>query len=246
VYAYNFAINDTYDDGAGLHWMSAEVAQHNGGVEYNLYEGNVGPGLSADVFHGNQLMNTAFRNYFLGTDPGRVDATNAVTVLSYNRYFNFIGNVLGTPGYTTTYQAAGGPGQTHTVFNIGGGNSNGTVTVADDPLAVSTMMRWGNYDTATGTARFNNTEVPSGISPYANAVPASQALPASFVFASKPSFWPAAKAWPAIGPDVSGGSVTGLAGHVNTIPAQDCYLKTIGGPADGSGTALTYNAAKCY
>src|SRR4051812_14662406 len=75
--------------------------------------------------------------------PGRIDATTAVNLLSYNRYFNVVGNVLGTPGYTTTYEAHGGPGQSQTVFNLGGGNSNGDVTVPDDPMVVTTLMRWG-------------------------------------------------------------------------------------------------------
>jgi hypothetical protein len=245
VYAFNYAINDTYDDGT-LHWMSCGVTQHNGGVEYNLYEGNVGPGYSGDVFHGNQLMNTLFRNYLLGTDPGRSDATSAVTLLSYNRYHNVVGNVLGTPGYTTTYEAHGGPGQTKTVFNTGGGNTEGSVTVPDDPMVTSTLMRWGNYDVATGSVHFTASEVPSGITPYGNPVPASQALPPSFFAATKPSFWPASKAWPPIGPDVTGGNVSGLAGHATTNPAQDCFTNVMRGPADGSGAPLTFSAASCY
>ena len=196
VYAYNFAINDTYDDGNGLHWMSDEVVHHNAGVEYNLYEGNIGPGMSGDVFHGNQLANTAFRNYFLGSDPTRVDATSCVNLLSYNRYFNYLGNVLGTPGYTTTYEANGGPGQTQTVFNLGSGNTEGAVTVGDDPMVAKTLLRWGNYDTVTGTTHFSSKEVPSQLSPYGNFVPNTHSLPPSFFSASKPSWWPAGKAWP--------------------------------------------------
>src|SRR5579872_529694 len=54
VYGYNFAINDTYDDGNTtnpLHWMIGVADQHNAGVEYNLYEGNIGPEVSGDCIH---------------------------------------------------------------------------------------------------------------------------------------------------------------------------------------------------
>ena len=248
VFAYNFAINDTYDDGFAsnpLHWMIGMVDQHNAGVEYNLYEGNIGPGIGCDVIHGNQLANTLFRNYLLGSDPGRTDSTTAVILSSYNRYHNVVGNALGTPGYTTTYEASSGPGQSATVFNLGGGNSEGSVTIPDDPLVAATLMRWGNYDVATNSVRFQASEVPSAITPLGNPVPASQTLPPSFYLAAKPSFWPSAKPWPPIGPDVTGGNVASLGGHVNTIPAKDCFV-AMGGPIDGSGGALAFNAATCY
>jgi hypothetical protein len=35
-------------------------------------------------------------------------------------------------------------------------------------------------------------------------------------------------------------------GHLNAIPAQNCFLNVMGGPPDGSGGALTFNASKCY
>ena len=246
VYAYNYAINDTYADGQGIHWMADEAIQHNAGVEFNLYEGNIGPGFGGDVFHGNQLMNTLFRNYFLGTDPGRADNTVVIALQSYIRYMNIVGNVLGTPGTTTKYEGSGAVGESQTVFNLGGGNTEGNVTVAPDPLVVSTLMRWGNYDTANGAARFDASEVPSGIGKYANAVPSSQSLPASFYLAGKPAWWPASTPWPAIGPDVTTGNIAGLNGHANTIPAEDCFRTTMGGPADGSGNVLTFSASTCY
>ena len=112
------SINATYDDGFAsnpLHWMIGMADQHNAGVEYNLYEGNIGPGIGGDCIHGNQLANTLFRNYLLGSDPGRTDATIAITLSSYNRYHNVVGNVLGTPGYTTRYEVNSGIGQSGVV-----------------------------------------------------------------------------------------------------------------------------------
>jgi hypothetical protein len=246
VYAYNFAINDTYADSEGIHWMMGEIVQHNAGVEFQLYEGNVGPGFVGDVFHGNQLMNTLFRNYFLGTDPGRADNTTAVSLESYIRYMNIVGNVLGTPGTTTTYQVTAGPGADGTVFNLGGGNTEAPVTVAPDPMVLSTLLRWGNYDTASAVVRFESSEVPSAVTPYGNGVPMTQTLPASFFVAGKPAWWPSDKTWPPIGPDVTGGNLTGLGGHANSIPAEDCFLGPMAGPVDGSGSVLTFSASACY
>jgi hypothetical protein len=111
-------------------------------------------------------------------------------------------------------------------------------------LAVSTLMRWGNYDTVNGAVRFVASEVPTGLALYANPLP-SQTLPASLYLGAKPGWWPAAKPWPAIGPDVTGGNIANVAGHAYTIPAQDCFA-SMGGPADGTGAFLTFNAATCY
>ena len=248
VYAYNYALNDTYDDGFAsnpLHWMIGMADQHNAGVEYNLYEGNIGPGIGGDVIHGNQLANTLFRNYLLGSDPGRTDATIAVTLSSYNRYHNVIGNVLGTPGYTKTYEVNSGIGQSGVVYNIGSGDTEGSVTVPDDPLVKQTLMRWGNYDVVNAAVRWLASEVPSGVSPLGNAVPANQDLPASFYLASRPAFWPASKPWPPIGPDVQGGDLPNLGGHASSNPARDCY-QSMGGPSDGTGNPLTFSASACY
>ncbi len=81
--------------------------------------------------------------------------------------------------------------------------------------------------------------------------------------------------FPAVGPDVSGGNmgicsggtyassydistaglpctasggaqVAAFGGHANAIPAAVCYLVTMGGPPDGTGSALTFDRAACY
>jgi hypothetical protein len=106
---------------------------------------------------------------------------------------------------------------------------------------------------------------------YANQVPASTTLPPSFLYSSKPS-WFGSVPWPATGPDVTGGNmgicsggtfdksyaisstqcagggtlVTAFGGHANANPAMTCYLNTMGGPPDGTGGPLSFNAATCY
>ena len=91
---------------------------------------------------------------------------------------------------------------------------------------------------ANEAVRWESSEVPTGAE-YPNSVPASHTLPASFYLSAKPNWWPSAKAWPPIGPDVTGGNISGVGGHAYTIPAQDCYT-SIG------GTLTSFNAATCY
>lgn len=72
-------------------------------------------------------------------------------------------------------------------------------------------------------------------------------LPASFYLAAKPSWWTSGIPFPAIGPDVTGG--TGPGGHTSLTasnPAQNCYLNTMGGSEGGPGSPLSFNEATCY
>jgi hypothetical protein len=105
-------------------------------------------------------------------------------------------------------------------------------------------MRWGNYDTKSNAVRFVSAEVPSSITNFANPVPGSQTLPASFYLTSRPS-WFGSVAWPPFGPDVTGGNLAGYGGHANKIPAQLCY-EAFGGPSNGGGSPLSFNADTCY
>jgi hypothetical protein len=45
---------------------------------------------------------------------------------------------------------------------------------------------------------------------------------------------------------VTGGNIANVAGHANQIPAQVCYSNVMGGPADGSGNVLNFDANSCY
>jgi hypothetical protein len=252
VFGYNYAINGYYTGSAG--WIQAMTNPHTGGVAMILYEGNVGSRIDSDNFHGSHNFITAFRNYWSGYSPacwqsGGTYATAtfgtctnpfmAANLLSYSRFYNFVGNVLGQSGI-----------QTGSVYSIGGGNSVNGVTVANDPNVGLTLMRWGNYDTVTATSRFVASEVPTSLTgaqaPFSNPVPANNSLPSTFYLPGKPAWWPSAKAWPVIGPDVSGGNGPIARGLVYTIPAQDCFLNTMHGPSNGTGGPYTFNANTCY
>jgi hypothetical protein len=187
-------------------------------------------------------------------------------VYAFHRFYSLIGNIIGTSGVITNY-CNGGTGSGDVCANaftatnnnaIGLGYGNGAV--GNDTNTQSTAMLWGNSDSATGfsSPRFNCSEVPqfpaSGTAtssiygvqfPYLNPCPSSETLPASFYYSSKPFWWPSTKPWPIIGPDVTGGNVSGVNGLVFTNPAEDCYL-TMGGNTNGTGAVLSFNEASCY
>jgi hypothetical protein len=227
VIAYNF---ENYVSGeGGLQW-------HEEGAAMNLIEGNKIYKTQADFFHGNTALNTIFRNNIIG---------NGIDLWPYHRWYNLIGNVMNASVYKSIYSDATKYDRWSGVaFRLGyaasqasGTNEPGSFVFPDPMVATSTML-WGNYVTAGASTRWLASEVPSSDPVFPNPVPASQSLPASFYLTARPSWWPAAKPWPPIGPDVTGGSVSGYAGHVHTIPAQDCF--------SSSGSLANFNPATCY
>jgi hypothetical protein len=259
VYGYNYGINDLYASSGNTQWMQGMAYHHSSGISYHLFEGNDGPGFTADQIHGTSNFGTLFRNHFVGWESGKTQQTIPVHIYSFNRYFNVIGNVLGNVGTHTNYE--GGPASTTTlgpdayhdisIYMLGwSGNqqkydtANGDVaSMPNDPLVKVTLMRWGNYDVVTAVPQWNASEVPSGLNPYGNPVPSNNSLPPSFYLSAKPAFW-GSGAWPAIGPDVSGGAVPNVGGHVNKIPARLCFENIMGGTF--SSGLLTFNANRCY
>jgi hypothetical protein len=246
VNAYNFSINNNY--AASSSWQGQSITYHSIDL-FTLAEGNVGAMLYADTFHGTHNLNTLFRNRFDGRESNDGSTTTSNTIpVRLNpkvRFQNVIGNVLGTSGYHNNYQAtvSSSGSQYTSIFSLGIYPEGGETS---DALVQSTLLRWGNWDVVNNAARFVTSEIPSGLGSFATLVPSTTALPASFYLRSKPLWWPNGKAWPAIGPDVSGGNMANTGGHAYTIPAQDCYSNNMGGPSDGVGSALSFDAAACY
>ncbi len=259
VFAYNYAADNYYTAGGSAPGFQqvASYAGHQNGSYLNLFEGNAGGKFSGDDVHGTSWMTTAFRNWLPGLDGlFKNSSTMAVDIEAYDRYYNLLYNVLGTPGYHNSYQdlppsptncGVYGPGP-RAIYTLGwsGGNgyifaapalgceiSSGSFTIDNDLKVGKSLYRWGNYDTVNGATQWNTAEVPSGLGSYAQPVPvsvctASLACPASFLYASQPSFWATAfgtPPWPAIGPDVSSGP--GPGGHAYAIPAQLCFNNTV-------------------
>ena len=250
VHAYNYSVDDYYTaGGTAPQWQQASSYQHAIGNAFLLWEGNDGIALTADDLHGVSDFITGFRNYWNGRDPlggsdpqlgGKTQQTNAIQLEAYSRYYNVIGNILGTVGYHSNYEwatsdpgGAGDAGENNlSIYSLGYSATEGTKypSIANDLLVKRTLFRWGNYDVVSGAPRWEPAEVPSGTecnSPpagivYCNQVPGSQTLPNSFYLSAKPS-WFGAVAWPPIGPAVTGGNVTGVGGHVYKIPARLCW-----------------------
>jgi hypothetical protein len=209
---------------------------HEPGGAMNLLEGNRATKFWADVFHGNTALITLFRNHF---------TTQGVDLMSYHRWYNLIGNVINSSVYKSIYSDATKYNRWSGVaFRLGYASQNPIAgsepgeNVFADPIVANSTMLWGNYVTAGAATRWIASEVPSNDPLFPNPVPANQNLPASFYLPGKPGWWPAAKAWPPIGPDVTGGNVAGYGGHAYTIPAQDCLTN--------SGSLSNFNASACY
>jgi hypothetical protein len=176
----------------------------------------------------------------VGSEPNKTAQTNPVILHSNQRYWAFVGNVLGTAGYHNTYQAD----SETSIWRIGiayGG-------IPADPLVGATLLRWGNYDTVSNAVKWVASEIPSDISAYPNPIPTTQALPASFYLSGKPGWWGGSVPWPAIGPDITGGNVAGVGGHAYKIPAQLCWESMASDPAFAGDPAAVkvFSPSSCY
>jgi hypothetical protein len=225
----------------------------------------------------NGLTVAAFRNYWNGRDPlggssgGKTQQTNAIQLEAFNRYYNVIGNILGTQNYHTIYEwpalgpgDLGNAGQSNlSIYSLGYSGNQGTKwpSMPNDLMVKRTLFRWGNYDVVSLAPRWEPAEVPSGtecnLPPggivYCNQVPGSQTLPNSFYLSAKPS-WFGAVPWPPIGPAVTcvgDNCQTGVGNHVNKIPARLCWesqsLDYAPDPvSEPDAFVRTFNATACY
>ena len=248
VYGYNFSIDNYRADVTNL--MSATFQVHSPGTGMILVEGMDGLAAAADNWYGTVHFVTFFRNHLYGdiyNNPSKSAQTQIFQIAAYSRFFNFIGNVLGRSGYYKTYEPNGSIGcGSDYIFCFGYAHANGGVT---DSRTKPTAMRWGNYDTVSALShpdgRFLSSEVPTSLTEYSNSVPNEQSLPASMYLTRKPDWWGSAP-WPAIGPDIKGGGISGYNGHANKIPARNCWERGAIDSAYGSRNVIAFNADTCY
>lgn len=123
--------------------------------------------------------------------------------------------------------------------------------IDNDPLVASTMVRWGNWDVANGAVQENGSETASSAPVYPGLASPATTLPPSFYLATRPSWWAfpggnSATPWPAIGPDVTGGNISGVDGHAYLNPAANCYLNVMKGSTAGSSGPLNFDPTGCY
>jgi hypothetical protein len=194
VVSYNYIGNTKYRTS---NWLQATIGSHSTHPMMNLFEGNVGSVFRSDFIHGSASHFTIFRNRFTGYESDAINQNNsAITIHSWNRFFNVVGNVLGTAGKSTSYSLTSANFNTWNIYWLG---YSGALPV--DDITTSSLLRHGNYDYVTNSTIWD----PQ----YSN-----HTLPASLYLSSAPS-WFGSVSWPPIGPDVSGLS--------NKIPAQICF-----------------------
>ena len=258
VAGYNY-IHDTQGYSIG-------PQQHNPGDFYALYEGNNAWGFASDSNHGTHFFITYFRNHADGSahnPSGGASVESAFSFLVKSRFFNVIGNIMGAPEWSTyEWDQVDNTG----IFQVGyKGNCSLCGPLSNDARVKETLMRWGNWDNVSNATRWcgdssntgwtttcsSTTEVPSSLTNYSNAVPATETIPNSFYLSGQPSWWATpygTPPWPVIGPDVSGGSLSGAGGHANKIPARLCFENLADDPdyPSSSPRIKAFNAESCY
>src|SRR5262249_18990644 len=136
------------------------------------------------------------------------------------------------------------------IYSLGGRDG---LVGAEETASSMALLRWGNYDTVNDATLWVSSDIPTTGIPRinGNAVPSSQNLPNSFFLTSQPATWWATPwgtpRWPPIGPDVTGGNVQGVSGHVYDIPAKLCFTHMANDPAYSVSPAVKlFNAKSCY
>ena len=265
VVGYNYTLNTAADN------LFPTLDGHLAHTYDVLMEGNSSSNVDWDFVHGSASHNTTFRNFLWGTQTNKVNYRTPFNLDAYQRYNNIVGNVLGDPTLHTQYVCDQSHPQGSDNFIYGLGWSNGCFGVSTnyDATTETSIMRWGNWDavtyctngghagTACGSTGTNGVRFCTGsgtgnpactASETANSDPTfpglaspSTTLPASFYLSAKPSWWGSVP-YPAIGPDVTTGTIANTASHAAKIPAQLCYENT----AKSGGFLTAFDAAACY
>jgi len=258
VISYNYDVDNASINNIGNE--EGGINNHGCCSGYILLEGNDFVNVILDDWYGQSQFTTVLRNRLWGLTPLDVFQNNGyltpIVISSLSRFSNILGNVLGTPGFHINYQQVGGDSNNtcdygnQAIYSLGKWlNCGGSSTVPDDSNAAPSTMRWGNWDVVTNAVQWNSSEVPSGLSKYANAVPSGTTLPASFLYSSAPPWWcvsgQTCTPWPAIGPDVSSGKLANSGGFANKIPARVCFEQVMGG-SFADAVPRSFDANVCY
>jgi hypothetical protein len=269
VASYNYTEGEL--DQNSNNFVIGGIDSHGAHPQFNLLEGNVVTTIEPDSVWGTSSQITVLRNWVVGTNQvctpytgrGTVSCTGtyafqaarAMDVSYLSTLDNFVGNVVGSTqaesmlAYGTAsmtkvdsveYPAARSYDADvyNWSFGYGEANDDGTGTGCSGGTppchlagTSATDLLHGNYSNITGAITW--------------ATGVTHTLPPSFYLTAKPSWW-GSLPYPAIGPDVTGGS--GPGGHAALTasnPAQACFA-AMGGTDGGAGSPYTFNAASCY
>jgi len=185
-----------------------EVPNHGAHPHMNLFEGNNATSMWGDYTQGSSSHITLFRNYIRCKNTVQpLDPSPwlwpCVEIEKYNYYYNIVGNVIGSPSFTTgttVWNQDGPPPAWPVIFRFGTTSAGG---VYSDGQAFTTTILNGNYD-----------YVSDGVATWASG---DHTLAASLYYSAKPPFFGTCN-WPAYGSDL-----TPLTGP---IPAVERYHAT--------------------
>jgi hypothetical protein len=227
VYNYQDSMTQLADNGSGP--MAIDI-NHGAWNMFNLVEGNYVENISADGYYAGDGYCTIARNRVTGWfSHNSTYLDHAAIVLSHwSVYENVVGNILGTSGHSTIYQASGYTDfQAPHIYRLGyatsgsraGGDtflSNPASSSAGDSNVEATLVRVGNYNYVN------------------NAIPAGETLggttvPNSYIYASKPA-WFGSLTWPAFDP------ANPSANAMTQVPAGYRYINGQDPPAEGDTT----------
>ena len=203
VIAYNFFENGRYDGSKS--WWLAGTGTHGAHTYMNLWEGNLNQKITHDNIHGSGSHQFWFRNRVTGY-PYNLDAVktgelSVVNIPYENPYISLVGNILGTDGYDTIYEAYPCSTSAKQIYKLGTDGTGSTGGQHDPNDVTPTILRHGNYDYVTHSIVWDPAISGRG-------------FPASLYLTAKPAFF-GSLAWPAFGPD--------LIPMVGTIPAKVRY-----------------------
>lgn len=212
VQAYNYATNLSYYN---ENWLIEGYSFHASHANMNLGEGNWQPNLWLDFLHGSASHIVHLRNRILGYDGGEETlSTYPVSIQCTNRYHTFVGNIVGWPGYHTSYENAYGTNQEPTVcWNVGYWSTDETYPTRYDTATYTTLLRKANWDSAENGIR--STESVG-----------STNVPTSLLHSTKPS-WFGFLTWPPFDP------ANGSSNNPTNIPAGYRYFFGTNPPAGG-------------
>jgi hypothetical protein len=172
-----FAYNYCHDNGYGL-FQSQWVFHHGSHNHYNLFEGNwiAGQHANDETSNGNQSHSrnsTYVRERIVGKDGGSTTNLNCLLFMAHHDNVTAAACVLGTPG-VQGYVGGGG----------GNTGENEGYCFNLDGTSTSTLLKFGNYNTANGG-------VPAAeVSAMAGGV-----VKDSYLYPSKPA-WFGSLPWP--------------------------------------------------
>jgi hypothetical protein len=269
VVAYNFTTGEY--DARAREFLLGGIFFHGAHPQFNLLEGNVLTQIQQDATWGSSSHTTAFRNWVTGANrvctPGtgreavscsRDDASygfqgaRAIESTYLSTFNNFVGNVVGSAkmqslmGYNRplAQQASIEYPAVRSYDAIAYGWSFGYGRMSDDGKGDGCSGgKPPCHAAATSATDFlhGNYNNIGGVTHWVAGVP--RRLPSSFYLPGKPVWW-GSLPFPAIGPDVTGGS--GPGGHSYGNPAQSCYIEGMGGAQAVDGAPLVFRPQACY